>query len=66
MTHDTDNHYRPMHRPEAMRIYDDLRWRQTHRARVAAMLAIKREESKRHPKPALLVAGRPLPVRSRA
>ena len=66
MTHDTYNDYRRIHRPDPTRIYDDLRWRQSHRARVAAMLATRREEFARHPKPALFVAGRPLPARNQA
>jgi hypothetical protein len=62
MTHDTDNGYRPVHRLDATRVYDDLRRRQKHRERVAAMLATRRAESARHPKPALFVTGRPLPA----
>jgi hypothetical protein len=62
MTHDTDNDYRLIHWPDAMRIYEDLRRRQKHRERVAAMLAARREESTRYPKPARFVADRPLPA----
>lgn len=66
MTNRTDANPRSAQRLDRSRLYEDLRRRQRRRARVAAMLAAMRQECNGRAQPALLVAGRPLPVRERA